>query len=247
VNEQNIYDNQDFFDGYMKLRSNVYSANTIVEQPAFFSLCPDFAGKNVLDLGCGFGENCRKYSELGAKSVVGLDISKKMLAVAEQENKMDRINYICMSMSDLKNLTGHFDIVLSSLAVHYIEDFDEMLSNIFRLLAPEGVLIFSQEHPLTTALKGHNYWTRDENGNMLHYNLTDYGFPGERSVNWLVDGIIKYHRSFSSIINSLVEAGFLIQKVLEPVPDEQIVKQTPAYGRFYHKPDFLVIKAKKKC
>ena len=58
--EQNIYDNPSFFEGYKKLRENPSAANTLVEKPTLFSLCPDLTGKTVLDLGCGFGENGRK-------------------------------------------------------------------------------------------------------------------------------------------------------------------------------------------
>ena len=58
---QNIYDNQDFFDGYKKLRDDQYSANNLEEKPALFSLAPDLQGKAVLDLGCGYGENCAEF------------------------------------------------------------------------------------------------------------------------------------------------------------------------------------------
>ena len=83
---QNIYDNQDFFDGYKKLRDNQYSANNLEEKPALFSLAPDLQGKAVLDLGCGYGENCAEFKALGATTVLGVDISEKMLAVATAEH-----------------------------------------------------------------------------------------------------------------------------------------------------------------
>lgn len=43
------------------------------------SLCPGLKGKTVLDLGCGFGDNCKQFSKMGAKIVIGIDISEKML------------------------------------------------------------------------------------------------------------------------------------------------------------------------
>lgn len=245
MSDQNIYDNQEFFDGYKKLRENPNSANMIVEKPELFRLCPDFKGKAVLDLGCGYGENCRKFSKMGAAKVVGVDISEKMLTVANEENHCDNVSFVCMSMSDLSELNEKFDVVLSSLAFHYIKDFDALLSSINKLLNDKGILIFSQEHPLTTALMVENYWTRDENGKILHYNLTDYSIPGERKTSWIVDGVIKYHRSFSSIFNSLTEAGFIIEKVLEPVPDAETMERLPAYKKYLHKPDFLLEKARK--
>ena len=64
--EQNIYDNQTFFDGDKKLRYNTASADARVEKPALFSLSPDLSSKTVLDVGCGYGENCLEFSKLGA-------------------------------------------------------------------------------------------------------------------------------------------------------------------------------------
>ena len=245
MSEQNIYDNQTFFDGYKKLRDNPSAANIIVEKPALFSLCRSFAGKTVLDLGCGYGENCKEISKAGAKSVVGLDISKKMLAVAEQENKCENVTFIEMSINDLAEFDQKFDVILSSLAVHYIENFDKMLQNINRLLNDDGLFIFSQEHPLKTALKKESYWSLDDDGNILHYNLTDYSSLGERKTSWIIDEVIKYHRSFSSILNSIIDVGFIIEKVIEPLPDEATMNQYPAYKKYYHKPDFLLIRARK--
>ena len=225
MHEQNIYDNPTFFDGYRKLRKNPLSANAVIEQPALFSLCPEFKGKTVLDLGCGYGENCKRIADAGAEQVVGIDISAKMLAVANTENSGETITLLHLSMNQLSKLSQTFDIVLSSLAVHYIEDFDTLAHNIHRLLNPGGLFIFSQEHPLTTAL-----------GN--------YGEPGERTTHWIVDGVIKYHRSFSDIVNALAAAGFVIEKSLEPRPHEEVIQQDPSYQQFVHKPLFLLIRAK---
>ena len=172
-------------------------------------------------------------------------MSKKMLTVAKQENQCDNVSYIEMSMTDLVELNQKFDIALSSLAVHYVEDFDKMLKDINTLLNNNGLFIFSQEHPLTTALKREDYWSRDDLGNILHYNLTDYSLPGERRTRWIVDDVVKYHRSFSSILNSLIDAGFVIEKVIEPLPDEITMNQHPSYKKYYHKPDFLLIRARK--
>lgn len=80
--QQNIYDDQTFFDEYKKLRENSDSANNLIEKPALFNLCPDLNGKKVLDLGCGYGENCDKFKSMGALKVTGVDISEKMLEVA---------------------------------------------------------------------------------------------------------------------------------------------------------------------
>lgn len=244
-NNQNIYDNETFFEGYIKLRENPDSANILEENPAVMSLCPDLKGKAVLDLGCGYGDNCRQFSEMDAKIVIGIDISGKMLEIANKENKTDNIKYYNIDMADIDTLNEKFDVVFSSLAVHYIEDFKALLSKIFILLNNNGVLIFSQEHPLTTApIKGAS-WSRDEIGDVLHYNLTDYCRNGEREVSWIVDGVIKYHRCFSEIINDLCDSGFTIERMLEPIPTEEVIERLPYYKKDIDKPNFLIIKARK--
>jgi SAM-dependent methyltransferase len=246
MSDQNIFDNEHFFQGYKKIRKNPLSANELVEKPALFSLCPDLMGKTVLDLGCGYGENCQIFSKMGAKKVIGVDVSKKMIEVASRENSFDNVIYLNMSMSNLSSIEEKFDVVISSLAVHYIQDFGKLLFEIQDLLNEGGSFIFSQEHPLTTALTTNNFWSKDENGDILHYNLTDYSLEGERKTKWIVDDVIKYHRTFSSIINSLVTNGFIVEKIIEPIPDKAIIEKHPNYRRYYHKPDFLFIGSRKQ-
>ena len=84
MSQQNIYDNSTFFEGYKKIRENKGNANDLFETPALFSLLPDLQGKTILDLGCGVGGHCFEFVNRGAKKVVGIDISKKMLEVAEK-------------------------------------------------------------------------------------------------------------------------------------------------------------------
>ena len=55
---QNIYDHPDFYEGYRSLRENPVNYNVLLEHPALLSLLPDPTGKDVLDLGCGFGAIC---------------------------------------------------------------------------------------------------------------------------------------------------------------------------------------------
>ncbi len=140
---QNIYDNPDFFDGYKKLRENPDSANILEEKPALFSLAPDLAGKAVLDLGCGYGENCAEFKRLGASRVVGIDISERMLEVSKKENT--GIEFIRADMSNLSCIDGRFDVVFSSLAVHYIKDFNSFIAGVYGLLVDGGIFMFSQE------------------------------------------------------------------------------------------------------
>ena len=142
--QQNIYDNEIFFEGYKKIRDNKINANNLFEIPALFSMLPDLKNKRVLDLGCGFGEHCKRFIECGAKKVVGIDISEKMLEVARNENSDQNIIYINMPMEKIAELNEQFDIVVSSLAFHYVEDFEGVVSDIYNMLDTEGIFLYSQ-------------------------------------------------------------------------------------------------------
>ena len=119
--QQNIYDNNIFFEGYQKLRKNQNNANNVFEGPALFSLLTDLKDKTVLDLGCGVGGHCLEFVNGGAKKVVGIDISKKMLEVAQKENYHQKISYLNLPMENLSSLNERFDLVVSSLAIHYVK------------------------------------------------------------------------------------------------------------------------------
>lgn len=247
MSKQNVYDNDNMFEGYKELRKKHDNANTLVEKPALFSILPNMYGKYVLDLGCGYGEHCKEYKKLGAKKVVGIDISTKMIETAKVENNDDLIEYINLPMEDIDKLDMKFDIVCSSLAFHYVKDFKDLIIKIYNLLNKDGFLIFSQEHPLTsTYSEGLGpRWEKDELGNKVCSRLYNYSIEGIRHSHWFYENIIKYHRTFSTIINVLIDSGFTIEKVLEPIPNEEVMIKYPEYKDNYHRPDFLLIKAQK--
>lgn len=202
-------------------------------------------GKSVIDLGCGYGENCRVFSQMDSERIVGIDISQRMLEIAKRENSAQNIEYLHIPMENIQILNKKFDIAVSSLAMHYIKEYDELIKEIYSLLNPGGIFVFSQEHPLTTAPIAGAKWIKNNNGSVDHYRLADYTRTGERTVSWIIDGVVKYHRTFSELINGLVRAGFVIMEMKEPVPTQETLRRLPQYNKDLHKPNFLIIKAKK--
>ena len=246
MSRQNIFDNETFFSGYKALRDSDCNANDLIEQPAMRKLMPDLNGKSVLDLGCGYGHNCIDFVNRGAARVVGIDISEKMLAVAKEESAHSKIEYRNMSMTDISNLDEKFDFIYSSLAFHYIKDFDAFARDMYSVLNSGGQLLFSQEHPIiTSTVDGAGHFNKNENGEKVSYTFSNYNQPGERRIHWYVDGVIKYHRTFSNIINALAKAGFVIEEVCEPTPEKWVIEKVPAWIKEYIKPNFLIVKAKK--
>lgn len=169
-----------------------------------------------------------------------------MLNVAKSESADERIKYVNMSMTDISDLNETFDFIYSSLAFHYINDFDTFAKEMYSILNNGGQLLFSQEHPIITAtVDGKGHFNKNLKGKRISYTFSNYNEPGERYVHWYIDGVRKYHRTFSDIINALAKAGFVIEEVCEPVPEDWAIKKLPTIVKEYIKPNFLIVKARK--
>jgi SAM-dependent methyltransferase len=243
--KQNIYDNPDFFAGYRTLRQNNAGLNEVLEQPALRSLLPDVSGMRALDLGCGAGELCRELRGLGASTVTGVDISSRMLALAQAYTD-EGITCVNSAIEDYTADAGAFDLVVSSLVFHYVRDFDKVVSSIAGWLIAGGHLVFSVEHPVTTAAQGIlPGWHLDAEGKKEHWILDRYQDEGQRRCLWFIDGVIKYHRTMATILNALVDGGFSIRRILEPCATEQSEAERPALVEERRRPPFLLVKAQR--
>jgi SAM-dependent methyltransferase len=241
--KQNIYDDPRFFEGYSQLRRHESGLNAAVDQPAMRSLLPTLADKRVLDLGCGFGKMCRYASERGAASVVGVDISTRMLAKARSDTGDARIGYVRSALEDLSFARASFDVVVSSLALHYVERFDSICANVKSWLVPGGAFVFSVEHPMVTAFRMGAYLV-EENGEKEHWLVDNYKLEGIRHTQWFVDGVIKYHRSVETYVNTLINNGFTIVRLLEPEATADAIRERPELREESRRPTFMMISAR---
>jgi 2-polyprenyl-3-methyl-5-hydroxy-6-metoxy-1,4-benzoquinol methylase len=240
--DQNVYDNDIFFSEYQRIRQSPGSVNAIFEQPAFRALLPDVSNKKILDIGCGFGDNCLYYGNNGAKEVLGIDISEKMIDFARSNNHHPAVSYRAVTVENAELPKMSFDIVTSSLVFHYIENYRALISCIRDLLLPGGTLIFSVEHPVTTAMKDQS-WVKDDKENLLFWPVDLYGVEGPRQVDWLIKGVIKYHRTLETYLMTLLSAGFTIEAAQEPMPTESQLQTWPTLASFRRRPAFLLVKA----
>lgn len=134
--KQNKYDNPGFFANYSQMARSIGGLDAAGEWPAFRALLPKLRDKNVLDLGCGFGWHCRYAREQQAQSVVGVDLSEKMIARARESTNDPAIEYRQLAIEDIDFSAGEFDVVLSSLALHYVERFDPACRKVHHCLVP---------------------------------------------------------------------------------------------------------------
>ena len=246
--QQNIYDNDTFFDNFSNLRNSEINFNDVIETPIINSMLPDLSGKKILDIGCGMGQHAMQYSKAGAASVLGIDISEKMLEYARTNNSAENITYCNLAFEDLDQIDGKFDLITSSLAFDYVQDFLLLLKRINVLLNEGGYLVFSMSHPISTAWDGvYDRYTRTEDGVRLYANLHNYGIEGERRIKCVVNDYELYHRKVSTLINDMVSAGFIIEECQESTVPEEMLKEHPdMFDGVVHQPDFIFFRCRKQ-
>ena len=198
---QNVYDRPEFFSAYSALPRSVQGLSGAPEWPTLRAMLPALAGSHVLDLGCGFGWFCRWAAEQGAASVLGIDVSQRMLERAKAETQAPAVVYERADLEVFAPTHAHFDLAYSSLAFHYLADLDRLLSRVAASLHVGGYLVCSVEHPMMTAppLQG---WSQDENGRAA-WPVNGYLDEGPRTTDWLAKGVVKQHRTIATYFDLL--------------------------------------------
>src|SRR5690606_36491598 len=113
---QNIYDDPEFFAGYIQLPRQDLGLEGAPEWPAIRALLPDPTGKQVVDLGCGFGWTSRWFHQQGASAVLGLDLSQNMIQRARADIADTAIEYRIADLDSLTLAPASFDIAYSALS-----------------------------------------------------------------------------------------------------------------------------------
>ena len=211
--------------------------NAYYERPATLSLLPPVKDKRVLDAGCGPGIYTEWLADHGAE-VVALDANEKMVSYARQRLG-DRARVIQADLEHpLDFLADHsFDIVISPLVMDYIEDWEKLFSEFFRILSTPGYMVFSIEHPYI------KFFDHQKNSNYFNIELVEYDWTG-----FGIDvRVPSYRRPLSAVINPLIATGFVLDKVLEPLPVEEFKLTDPeGFEELMRNPGFLCVRAMKR-
>jgi SAM-dependent methyltransferase len=140
-----------------------------------------------------------------------------MLQRARERTSSARISYVHGFVEDVDLPNRSFDRVVSVFALHYVEDLPVVLQRIASWLADDGVLVAVLEHPIYLAASPEREFEWRP-GQPPRWLLSGYSTEGLREEHWFVDGVIKYHRKLSTILNAVVDAGLTVERVEEPTP-----------------------------
>lgn len=239
---QNIYDDPGFFDAYSRLPRSVAGLAGAPEWPAVRALLPDMRRLRVIDLGCGYGWFCRWSRESGAARVLGIDVSEKMLARARSDTADVAIHYVRADMERLALRAASFDLVYSSLALHYVVNLEGLLTTLKAALVAGGQLVFSVEHPIFTA-PSRPAWSIDPDRHKT-WPLDNYLIEGPRRTKWLTEGVIKQHRTLATYLNMLIRLGFVLLHIAEWGPSDDQIAAQPALADERQRPPFLIVAAR---
>ncbi len=240
---QNIYDRPDFFRAYSGIPRQVLGLEGAPEWPVVRAMLPDLANARVLDLGCGFGWFARFARENGAARVLGLDLSENMIARARAMTDDAAIEYRIADLDRAAFEEASFDIAYSSLAFHYVEDFGRLARALRDALVPGGGFVFTIEHPIYMAPASPG-WTRDAEGRKT-WPVSSYAREGMRRTDWLAEGVVKYHRTLATTLNTLIDSGFVLQRIAEFAPTPEQIAARPDLAEEVERPMILIVSARR--
>ena len=199
-------------------------------------------GALVCDIACGEGYLSRFLGQLGPQEVIGIDLSAALINAAKQRSNAVNLSYRVDDAQQLRTFPdASVDVAVSQLAIMDIPDHRAMFRSVRRVLKAGGVFVFSLLHPcFETPFQApeESQLLLDANGNPTAFIVRRYAKEGLwQSGGTGVRGHMgAYHRTLSTLLNDLLAAGFLLEKLEEPVVEGR--------GLFSQVPQALIVAAR---
>ena len=218
---------QESADRYIeRAETNLWNAHW--DRPVIRSLLPDVSSRRVLDAGCAGGANTEWLLEQGA-SVVAVDVTPRMIELTRQrvgERADVHLHDLHEPMPFLKD--GSIDVVMSSLTIPYVQDLKPVFVEFRRVLRRDGCLVLSTHHPF---------------GDWQWFDLPDYFSTGVVEDRWS-EGVVHrfWRRTMEELLGALFDAGFLLERYLEPLPSTETLARFPEED-VRRSPNFLFVRA----
>jgi ubiquinone/menaquinone biosynthesis C-methylase UbiE len=232
------------------MRSGGNTAHRFLEKPSMYSKLPDLNGKSVLCVGCGSGEECEHLKQLGAKRVVGIDISEGLIKIAKSSFK--DIEFYKMPIDKLNFKDSSFDLVYSSLTLHYVDDWKRAFSLIYKVLKKRGIFLFSTHHPTI-----YGAYRKRGKGSIKLLGYVKYKGKYRIFGDYFKKRVVKdvwfgkmrvsfYNRPLTDMIKDILQSKFEILEIDEPKPVIQAKRSDPVFYSIHSKiPTFIIFKLRK--
>ena len=205
--------------------------------------CGDVRGLRVLDCGCGEGRFCRILVAAGAAHALGLDLCRPMIEAAQQLQG-ERDEYRLADVQHLGFLAdGAFDLAVSYLNQCDLPDIKANNREVFRVLKPGGRFVVANLHPMRSAVGG---WHRDAAGAKQHVILDRYFDEGRRRWRMMGVDFTNFHRTLASYLDGFFEAGFTLEKLIEPTTDAVTLAAYPELDDELRVPNFIMYVLRKR-
>lgn len=215
-------------------RAEDNAMNALYERPALQALVGPVSGLRVLDAGCAGGGHSEWLVSQGCR-VVGIDSSPEMVALFRK-----RLGHAAtVHQADLARplpflKDGSFDLVLSSLTLHYVRDWAVPLGELHRVLRPGGRLVFSTHHP---------FFDLEASDSGL-YRRTELVQERWKGFGKAPVTVRFYRRPLGAISAALADAGFTVRRMVEPEPSAELERRWPdVYTWLRRQPAFLLVDA----
>ena len=208
-----FYDDGELFERYRSaVAPGPWSANFVIEEPALLEALGDVRGQRVLDLGCGDASIGSALLASGCRGYLGIDASARMVEAARDallgtagEARQDTIERFSAPPAS-------FDVVVSRVALHYVEDLDAALAACRDCLGPGGRMAFSVVHPVQSQRRASGDEQRSS------WVVDDCFNEGPRELDRLGERVVWHHRTVERYVASFQLAGFRVTTLSECAP-----------------------------
>lgn len=212
---------------------------TMLLDPVMLDLCGDVRGHRILDLGCGEGRFCRMLANRGA-SVTGIDPIAEMIRASRERGGGDDA-YARAGAEALPFADAAFDLAVSYVTLVDIVDYAAAIREATRVLRPGGRFVVANLN-FVTASQG---WQRDGDGNRLYHRVDRYADEWPQTYEWADMRIVNWHRPLADYMRAFLSSELLLRDFLEPVPEDQSLRDDPQFEDWFRVPIFTVMRWEK--
>jgi SAM-dependent methyltransferase len=225
--------------------------------PTLLAVIGEVRDLRILELACGNGYLARRLAGSGARSVVGIDLSRPTIARALARERSDPRG-VRFEVGDASHLAafaaGAFDLVVANMALMDIEDLRGTVREVARVLVPDGRFVFSISHPCFDT-DDRSMWVVERGiapdgtySDTVWRKVRGYRDEGKRPIPWAVpEGRTvwtdAFHRTLSTYSGDLRDSGFVISRLEEPRPLPEMLEGSPQGRYIAEVPLHLVVEA----